>query len=308
MELGGKKLFSGLTFNFDSKRKLGIIGRNGLGKTTLLKIILKELRPSEGHVEVGNRTLFNYIDQSRIALNDENTVLQEIGDGREWILFGEEQMTVWKYLRRFLFTEDRMNTKVGKLSGGERSRLLIAKILKNGGNFLILDEPTNDLDLATLRVLEEALAAFEGCVIAVSHDRYFLNRVCNGILAFEGDGYVHFSEGDYDYYIEKRNARFAEISAQQNTATPKKQESRIRTPVKKLKWKEAKELESIEDDITRTEAEIQRIEAIFSSPDFYEKYGGQTAQLTTDLAAAKEKIEFLYVRWHELEEIRTGSS
>jgi ATP-binding cassette subfamily F protein uup len=296
-----------LTFNFNEKRKLGIIGRNGLGKTTLLKIILKELHQSEGHVEIGNRTLFNYIDQSRIALNDENTVLQEIGDGREWILFGDEQMTVWKYLRRFLFTEDRMNTKVGKLSGGERSRLLIAKILKNGGNFLILDEPTNDLDLATLRVLEEALAAFKGCVIAVSHDRYFLNRVCNGILAFEGDGYVHFSEGDYDYYIEKRNARFAEASLQKTAAAPKTAPARAKAPSNKLKWKEAKELETIEADIAATEAEIERIEAIFSSPDFYEKHGDQTVQLTTDLATAKEKVEWLYVRWHELEEIRSGS-
>ena len=160
IELGGTRLFKGLDFNFDKKRKLGIIGRNGLGKTTLLKIILGELHPTEGHADVGERTVFNYVDQSRVALNDENTVLQEIGDGRDWILFGEERMTVWKYLRRFLFADDRINTKVGKLSGGERSRLLIAKILKNGGNFLTLDEPTNDLDLSTLRVLEEALASF----------------------------------------------------------------------------------------------------------------------------------------------------
>ena len=116
---------------------------------------------------------------------------------------------MWRYLRRFLFADERMHTKVGSLSGGERSRLLLAKVLKNGGNFLVLDEPTNDLDLATLRILEEALVAFDGCVIAVSHDRYFLNRVCNGILAFEGDGVVHFSEGDYDYYQEKRKARLA---------------------------------------------------------------------------------------------------
>jgi len=204
---GGKKLFDGLDFKFDKKRKLGIIGRNGLGKTTLLKIILGELQAATGEVVVGERTVFNYIDQSRIALNDENTVIQELGEGREWIMFGEERMKVWTYLRRFLFADDRMNTKIGKLSGGERSRFLLAKVLKNGGNFLVLDEPTNDLDLTTLRILEEALVSFNGCIIAVSHDRYFLNRVCNGILAFEGDGKLHFSEGDYDYYIEKRSVR-----------------------------------------------------------------------------------------------------
>ena len=312
MELGGKKLFSGLDFNFDRKRKLGIIGRNGLGKTTLLKIILGETQPTEGHKEVGERTVFNYVDQSRVMLNDENTVLQEIGEAREWLMFGEERLTVWKYLRRFLFTDDRMNTRIEKLSGGERSRLLLARILKNGGNFLILDEPTNDLDLGTLRVLEEALVAFDGCVIVVSHDRYFLNRVCNGILAFEGSdaegvGDVHFSEGDYDYYVEKRNARFAEAAAQADAAEPVAQPAAQTKPqVKKLKWKEARELESIEQDIVRAEAEVGHIEAVFSSADFYEKHGRQTVQLTADLAAAKQKVEHLYARWHELEELKAG--
>ena len=306
IELGGKKLFNRLEFKFDKKRKLGIIGRNGLGKTTLLKIILGELQAITGEAVVGERTVFNYIDQSRLALNDENTVIQELGDGREWIMFGEERMKVWTYLRRFLFADDRMNTKVGKLSGGERSRLLLAKVLKNGGNFLILDEPTNDLDLTTLRVLEEALVAFNGCVIAVSHDRYFLNRVCNGILAFEGDCKVHFSEGDYDYYIEKRNVREAEASAKVNTSVaPKKQELRAKVQPNKLKWKEAKELESIEQDILNAEAEVERIEKIFASPDFYEKHGDQTVSLTAELSAAKAIVDRLYTRWHELEELQS---
>jgi ABC transport system ATP-binding/permease protein len=304
MELGGKPLFTGLDFNFDKKRKLGIIGRNGLGKTTLLRIILGELAPTEGSTETGDRTEFNYIDQSRIALNDENTVMQEIGEGREWLMFGDEKISVWKYLRKFLFADDRMNTKVEKLSGGERSRLLLAKILKNGGNFLILDEPTNDLDLATLRVLEEALADFNGCVIAVSHDRYFLNRVCNGILAFEGDGYVHFSEGDYDYYLEKRSARLAEAAAL--TEAPKKQDTRAKVQTKKLKWKEAKELSTIEGDIMKAEENVARIEALFSSTDFYEKHGHRTAELTEELGAAQNRVKALYERWSELEAMQSA--
>lgn len=306
IELGGRRLFSGLEFNFEKKRKLGIIGRNGLGKTTLLRIILGEVQPGEGHTDVGDKTLFNYVDQSRVALNDENTVLQEIGDGREWILFGEERLTVWKYLRRFLFTDDRISTKVGKLSGGERSRLLLAKILMNGGNFLILDEPTNDLDLATLRLLEEALVAFDGCVIAVSHDRYFLNRVCNGILAFEGDGNVHFSEGDYDYYLEKRDTRGAEAAVQ--TVAPKRQEARVKIQTTKLTWREAKELETIEAEIMSTEAEVERIEAVFSASDFYEKRGEETARLTEELATARATVDRLYARWNELEELKSGLS
>ncbi|MGA3244049.1 MAG: ABC-F family ATP-binding cassette domain-containing protein [Bacteroidota bacterium] len=302
IELGGKPLFSGLNFNFERHRKLGIIGRNGLGKTTLLQIILGEIQPSEGHIDVGDKTVFNYVDQSRLALNDKNTVLQEIGDGREWIMFGEERLTVWKYLRRFLFTDDRINTKVEKLSGGERSRLLLAKILMNGGNFLILDEPTNDLDLATLRVLEEALVAFEGCVIIVSHDRYFLNRICNGIMAFEGEGKIHFSEGDYDYYLEKRELRRA--TEMPRDVPAKKPDTSAKPQTKGLKWKETRELESIEREIVDAEAEVARLEAIFSEPDFYQKRGGEVGRLTEELNAARANVDRLYTRWNELEEMK----
>ncbi len=303
MELGGRKLFSHVDLLFDKKRKLGIIGRNGLGKTTLLKIILGELEATEGFTELGDRTQINYIDQSRIALNDENTVLKEIGEGNDWIMFGENKTTVWNYLRRFLFADDRINTKVGKLSGGERSRLLLAKILKNGGNFLILDEPTNDLDLPTLRVLEEALVDFDGCVIAVSHDRYFLNRVCNGILAFEGDGKVHFSEGNYDYYLEKRKVRLAaevEIEKQKKLDTISKPEP------KKLKWKEAKELETIEADILKAEEDVHRVEALLAADDFYQKHGEKLDEYTKEMNAGKAKVERLYARWNELEALKNG--
>lgn len=300
-ERGGKQLFEGLSLDFTRTRKLGVIGRNGLGKTTLLKIILGEIPPSRGEVVTGERTRFNYVDQDRTSVNDTNTVLEEIGQGVEYLQFGNERITVWKYLRRFLFTDERINTKVGSLSGGERSRLLLAKVLKNGGNFLILDEPTNDLDLATMRILEEALVGFNGCVIAVSHDRYFLNRVCNGILAFEGNGVVHFSEGNYDYYVEKRRARLASLP-------PPPPPPKIITPPKprtaKLTWKEAKELETIEPDISRAESEIRRIETLFSLPDFYQKHGEETMQLTGELDKWKTEVDRLYARWHALEERR----
>jgi ATP-binding cassette subfamily F protein uup len=203
-------------------------------------------------------------------------------------------------LRRFLFADERMHTNVGKLSGGERSRLLLAKVLKNGGNFLIFDEPTNDLDLATLRILEEAIVDFNGCVIAVSHDRFFLNRICNGILAFEGNGVVHFSEGDYDYYQEKRKARLAALPSA--APAPAKAPPPARPKSVKLTWKEARELESIEGEITRAESEVQRIEGLFSMPDFYAKHGAEAQQLIDQLADRKAEVERLYARWHELEE------
>ena len=200
------------------------------------------------------------------------------------------------------FEDDRINTLVGRLSGGEKSRLILARILKNGGNFLLLDEPTNDLDLPTLRILEEALIAFDGCLVVVSHDRYFLNRVCNGILAFEAIGEIIFSEGNYDYYIEKRKTRLKNSVIEESKE--KKEVVRSKPKLKKLTWKETKELESIEEEIMKAESEVERIEGIFSSSDFYEKYAAQTNDLTSQLELAKSRVHQLFERWEELERLK----
>ena len=301
--LGGIKLIDGFSFNFEAGRKLGIVGKNGVGKTTLLKIINGKIQPTTGKVDYGERTEFNYIDQERLILNDDDTVIKTIGEGSESIKFGKHEMSVWTYLRRFLFTDDRINTLVGRLSGGERSRLTLAKILKNGGNFLLLDEPTNDLDLPTLRILEEALISFEGCVAIVSHDRYFLNRVCNGIISFEENGQLYFSEGNYDYYIEKIKKR---LPAKKETIIEKRNIELDKPRIRKLTWKEKKELETIEDDIIKAESDAQKIEEIFSLPDFYEKYSDQINSLHNQMEEAKHKIKFLYERWDELEKIKNG--
>ncbi len=300
--LGGNKLIGKLNFIFTPGRKLGIVGKNGVGKTTLLKMLLGELKPTSGNIEIGEKTEFNYVDQSRLLLNDEDTVIEAIGDGNNFIKFGDHQITVWSYLKRFLFTDDRINTLVGRLSGGEKSRLTLARILKNGGNFLMLDEPTNDLDLPTLRILEEALLAFNGCVVVVSHDRYFLNRVCNGILAFEGNGKVYYSEGNYDYYIEKKKDRLKNENT--DSKKEKKEDTRVKQKNKKLTWKEKKELETIEENIIATEENVKRIEDIFTSPDFYEKYAEKTNELDLELTEAKKKVSMLYARWEELENIK----
>src|SRR3954463_7518796 len=175
VQVGGRTLFQDVNLNLAAGERLGIVGRNGLGKSSLLKVILQELPAASGVVELGARTEINYVDQNRLLLDDEKTVWEEVGTGGETVKLGEESITLRSYLRRFLFSEERINTKISQLSGGERSRVLLAKILKRGGNVLMLDEPTNDLDLGTLRLLEEALVAFGGCVIVVSHDRYFLN-------------------------------------------------------------------------------------------------------------------------------------
>jgi ATP-binding cassette subfamily F protein uup len=307
MSIAGRTLFSGFNFTFENGKRVGVCGRNGLGKSTLLKIIVGQLTPTEGTVKSGQLTKFNYVDQGRLQLNEERTVLDEVADGTEFVQWGDARISVRSYLKRFLFTDDRILTVVKKLSGGERSRLLLARILKSGGNFLILDEPTNDLDLPTLRVLEEALIAFPGVVCVVSHDRYFLNRVCTDILAFEGDGKIHHSVGDYDYYLEKRQRQTAAAAkAEEKKATPPPAPAKT-AKARKLSFKEARELEGIEAQIHALEAEATRIEGLFADPDFFRKNASQVNQLTHDLDAAKESVIRLYARWEELEAIKLAA-
>jgi ATP-binding cassette subfamily F protein uup len=313
VELGGRRLFSNFNFTFANGQRIGVCGRNGLGKTTLLKIIIGQLAPTDGTVKIGQLTKFNYVDQARLQLNEERSVLDEASDGTEFVIWGDAKISVRSYLKRFLFADDRITTQVKKLSGGERSRLLLAKILKCGGNFLILDEPTNDLDLPTLRVLEEALIAFPGVVCVVSHDRYFLNRVCTDILAFEGDGRIQHSVGDYDYYLEKKQ-RAEKEAARQSAAflaaakTAKAPQSTTPNAAKprKLSFKEQRELDGIEAQIHAVEAEVARIENLFADPEFFRKHAAQVNQLTTELDAAKDNVTKLYARWEELEAIKAA--
>jgi len=314
MSIAGKKLFSGFTFSFANGRRIGVCGRNGLGKTTLLKAIIGQLPPTEGTVKTGQLTKFNYVDQGRLQLNEERTVLDEVADGTEFVQWGDAKISVRSYLKRFLFSDDRILTLVKKLSGGERSRLLLARILKSGGNFLILDEPTNDLDLPTLRVLEEALIAFPGVVLVVSHDRYFLNRVCTDILAFEGDGKIAHSVGDYDYYLEKKQRatvtaarESAAILATNKSAALSRDTATPKIKLRKLSFKEQRELEGIEVQIHAVEAEVTRIEGLFADPEFFRKHAAQVNQFTDELEAAKKNATKLYARWEELEAVKSAS-
>jgi len=311
MELGGRTLIENFSLNLAAGERLGIVGRNGLGKSTLLKIMLGQLQPTSGAVEIGARTEINYVDQNRLLLDDAKTVWEEVGEGSEFVRLGEENITLRGYLRRFLFTEERINTKIDQLSGGERSRVLLAKILKRGGNVLMLDEPTNDLDLGTLRLLEEALVAFRGNVIVVSHDRYFLNRVCTAILSFEGDGVVKYAVGNYDYYLEKRSLGAAGTDSGPPPVTRKPTEVSDRggskaTP-RKLKWKEERELEGMEAAILTAEGEVVRLEGIFAAPDFYAAHASDWQKLEAELRAARERVAQLYERWAELGAIASAA-
>ena len=303
LELGGQKLINRFDFNFEAGMRIGICGRNGLGKTSLLRIVLGQLKPTVGSRKVGVLTEFNYVDQERIQLDPEKTLLEEVAEGSDMIDFGNGRLAIRAYLQRFGFNPKRINMKVKSLSGGEKSRLLLARILKHGGNFLILDEPTNDLDLPTLRLLEEALLAFSGCVLVVSHDRYFLNRVCTGIIAFEGDGQVVYNEGDYEYYREKLAERKERLAKRKEPAKAKPVTANTAKP-RKLTWKEKKELEGMEEAILVAEEEVSRIEGLFADPEFHSKHGNKTSELTLKMDQAKNKATELYTRWEELEAIR----
>ncbi len=304
MELGGRALFQNVSLNLAAGERLGIVGRNGLGKSTLLRIMLQQLEPTSGTVELGARTEINYVDQNRLLLDDAKTVWEEVGEGSEYVRLGEENITLRGYLRRFLFTEERINTKINQLSGGERSRVLLAKILKRGGNVLILDEPTNDLDLGTLRLLEEALVAFGGSVIVVSHDRYFLNRVCTAILAFEGEGVLHYHVGNYDYYLEKRAvAGIGDPGPGKRASAGITDPGYRKTKPRKLKWKEERELEGMESAILAAENEVTRIETLFAEPNFYVVHAAELTNFEAELRAARDKVARLYARWAELGEV-----
>ena len=309
---GERSLFENITISLQAGERLGIVGRNGLGKSTLLKIILGLHEPDSGVVKIGTRTEINFIDQERLQLDEEKSVFEEVGEGTETVRLGDQVLGLRSYLRRFLFTDERINTKIDQLSGGEKSRIMLAKILKRGGNVLILDEPTNDLDLNTLRLLEEALIGFSGSSIVVSHDRYFLNRVCTAILAFEGQGIVRYQTGNYDYYLEKQRGhqakpvgdkRDAGKSKAVNPATESQGDS---VPPRKLSYNEQREFDAMEESITISEEELAQLETEFAQPDFYLRHKEDWQDLEAKQKATRGRIGELYIRWEELEAIRVA--
>ena len=301
-------LFRGLTLKFKPGQCTGILGRNGVGKTTLLRLCMGERAPDEGTVKIGKKVVFNYIDQARMHLNGSRTVLEEVADGSESVIFGTQHLSARAYLRRFLFADARVNEKVDSLSGGERARLMLAKVLRRGGNVLILDEPTNDLDLPSLRMLEEALADFDGCVLVVSHDRYFLDRICDQVVAFEPEG-IFTQPGNYSYYHEKRSERDQQNRAASavfaKTPPPKPEVAAAPKPTKprKLSFKEQRELEGMEAAILKAETLAHELETTLNDPDFHATRSRETPKLIQDLETAKADVARLYDRWHELEQI-----
>lgn len=299
-------LFRNLTLSLRPGECTGIVGRNGVGKTTLLRICLGERDADEGTATIGKKVKFNYIDQIRMQLKGGGTVMDEVEDSDGVVFFGEERLSVRSYLRRFLFSDSRVNERADLLSGGERARLMLAKVLKRGGNILVLDEPTNDLDLASLRMLEEALADFDGSVIVVSHDRYFLDRICDQIVAFEDNG-VHVQRGNYSYYLEKRKEREARTRQAPPAPTPTKAAVPIAPPAptksRKLSFKEERELKEMEPTLLALETRVEELEKTLNDPEFYITRSLEAPAMITEVESTKQKIAALFVRWEELDRL-----
>jgi ATP-binding cassette ChvD family protein len=207
---GDRVIFEHVNFRLPPGGIVGIIGPNGAGKTTLLRMLMGQEEPDEGELQIGPTVQLGYVDQFRDDLKADNTVYQEISGGHDMLEMGGRKLNSRAYVARFNFTGTDQQKKVGVLSGGERNRVHLAKLLRRGTNVLLLDEPTNDLDVDTLRALEEAVTNFAGCAVVVSHDRWFLDRLATHILAFEGDGYVHWCEGNFQTYEEQRRERMGE--------------------------------------------------------------------------------------------------
>jgi ATP-binding cassette subfamily F protein uup len=299
-------LFRKLTLSLRPGQCTGVVGRNGVGKTTLLRICMGEREPDEGTAKVGKKVVFNYIDQSRMQLDGTGTVMEEVEDTDGTVYFGGQALSVRSYLRRFLFADSRATERVDLLSGGERARLMLAKVLKRGGNILVLDEPTNDLDLASLRMLEEALVDFEGSVLVVSHDRYFLDRICDQIVAFE-EGGIFVTPGNFSYYLEKKQAR-EERNRNLFKATAPANSGKVNSAkpaavTRKRSFKEQRELESMEATIHQAEARVKKLEGMLNDAQFYVTRAAEAPQLVAELEKEKAEVARLYARWEELENV-----
>ncbi len=299
--LGGKLLFEDLTLLMKPGDRLGIVGPNGVGKTTLIKTILGLEPPDRGKVVVGSNTRPAYLEQGRTELRDELTVLEEVGDGYDFVELPEGKVHVRGFLRMMAFPDSVADTRVGQLSGGERNRVQLARLLRRGGNLLVLDEPTNDLDLPTLGALEEGLINFAGCALIVSHDRWFLDRVATAILAFEGNGKVTLYEGSYSFYAERRPKPERAKRESKETKPPPV----VTKPVapRKLSFKERQELGGIEAAIATAEQKVATLEATLSDPAVFKDRGAEVQTMITDLDAARAEVERLFARWQELDAI-----
>ncbi|NCD21593.1 MAG: ATP-binding cassette domain-containing protein [Spartobacteria bacterium] len=287
-------LFRGLDLTICRGDKVGILGPNGCGKSTLIRTLLGQEAPDEGTVAHGTKLEIAYFDQLRAELDEEKTVFDNVADGNESVTVDGRRKHVIGYLEEFLFTPERARSPVKVLSGGERSRLLLARLFARPANVLVLDEPTNDLDLETLELIEDLLVEYSGTVLLVSHDRQFLNEVVTSTLAFEGDGAVNEYPGGYDDWLAQRKA-VASAPEPAERAEPAAAKPR------KLGNKERKELQEIPGQISALEAELDELHRLMAEPGFYKKPSAAVQAATSRTLSIPPELDRLFARWAELD-------
>jgi ATP-binding cassette subfamily F protein uup len=291
----GKQVVKNFSTLIQRGDKVGFIGRNGVGKTTLIKLLLGELTPQQGSIKTGTNLNIAYFDQYRSALDEEKTVQDNVSGGRDMLEIGGKQRHVISYLQDFLFAPERCRQPVKALSGGERNRLLLAKLFTQPSNILVLDEPTNDLDIDTLDLLEELLIDYKGTVILVSHDRAFLNNVVTSTLVFDGSGTIEQYIGGYDDWLRQRKTEKAT-----KVAAPKAQ-AKSATISKKLSYNDQRELDGLPAEIEKMEIQIAATSELISKPGFYQGDRPSIEAVETQLAAEQKKLAECYARWELLE-------
>jgi ATP-binding cassette subfamily F protein uup len=299
---GTQMIVSGFSTTILRSDKVGIVGRNGSGKTTLLKLLLGELAPQNGTVKRGTNLEVVYLDQLRAVLDDEKTVMDNVANGSDYVTVGGANRHVIGYLQDFLFSPDRARSPVKVLSGGERNRLLLARLFAKPSNVLVLDEPTNDLDLETLELLEELVMDYSGTVLVVSHDRSFLNNVATSTLVFEDKAKVNEYVGGYDDWMRQRR-----LAAPVEKEKPATRQEKPRTPKekpRKLSFKEQKELDALPQRIEELEAEQHRLHGDMADPKFYRESGSSVSSVKARLEVLEKELAEAYKRWEELEALR----
>lgn len=285
--------------------KIGIVGPNGAGKSTLIKLLLGQLQPTAGKIRLGTRLETLYFDQLREQIDGEKTVADNVSDGGDQVVLQGKPRHIYGYLQDFLFTPERARQPAKFLSGGERNRLLLARLFKRTSNLLVLDEPTNDLDEETLELLEEIVSSYEGTLLLVSHDREFLNNVVTSVLALDGDGNVSEYSGGYDDYARQKAIQEAKSTPTPSVSNHKhfaSTQNVTTKPVKaKLSFKEQKELEALPTKIEQAEADREALHTAMASPNFYQQEAAAITTAVAQLAKVDELLAQLYARWEELE-------
>ena len=307
---GDRTLIRSFSTILQAGERIGILGPNGAGKTTLLRIILGDEEPSSGSIETGKNTRIAYFDQRRETLDPEKSIYDSVAE-TDWVAVNGERVHLRSYLERFLFSPESQRQPIRSLSGGERARVLLARLFLQEANLLILDEPTNDLDLVTLQVLEGVLADFGGCVLLVTHDRFFLDKVATGLIVFEEDGVLRRHVGGYELYRRLREQREADARAAEPEQRRKQSDSSAPAPSRptgprKLSYNEQRELNGIEGAILEAEARKEELGARLADPSLYTESPEEVGRVTEAFHAATREVDALYARWEALEAIRTG--